>query len=96
MAPSRRRLDICRVRGNRHSHGKHRSLARLARDRDIATHHARELAREGKAESRSAVASRGERIRLGEFLEQFRLLFDGQANASICDGKLDPVASTVT
>jgi signal transduction histidine kinase len=47
----------------------------------------------GKAEPRSAVAARGEGIGLGEFLEQFRLLFGGRANAGICDSKLDPVAA---
>jgi bifunctional non-homologous end joining protein LigD len=46
-----------------------------------------------KAEPRLAVAPRGQGIGLGEFLEQFRLLFGGQADASIRDGKLDPVAS---
>jgi hypothetical protein len=57
------------------------ALARFARDRHVAAHHACELAREGKAEPRPAVATRGQRIRLGECLEQFRLLFGGQANA---------------
>src|SRR5262249_48710126 len=56
-------------------------------------HHARELAREGKAEPRSPVAARGERIGLGKILKQFRLLFGGQADAGIRDGKLDPVAA---
>jgi hypothetical protein len=32
-------------------------------------------------------------ISLGEVLEQLRLLFRGQADAGIRDGKLDPVAS---
>src|SRR6266566_5381052 len=80
-------------RAARQAHREHRSLARLARHRHVAAHHACELAREGKAEPRPTVATRGERIRLGEFLEQFRLLFGGQADASIRDGKLDPVAS---
>jgi hypothetical protein len=72
---------------------KHRSLARLAGHGHVAAHHARELAREGKAEPRPAVAARGERIRLGKVLEQLRLLFGGQPNAGIGNGKLDPVAS---
>jgi hypothetical protein len=37
--------------------------------------------------------ARGQGISLGEVLEQFRLLFGGQADAGIRDGKLDPVAS---
>jgi hypothetical protein len=41
----------------------------------------------------SAVAARGERIGLGELLEQFRLLFCREADAAIRDRKLDPVAS---
>jgi hypothetical protein len=45
----------------------------------VATHHARELAREGKAKPRPAVAARGQGISLGEFLEQFGPLFGGQA-----------------
>jgi len=40
-----------------------------------------------RSEPRPAVAARGERIRLGEFLEQFRLLFRRQADAGIRDGK---------
>jgi hypothetical protein len=47
----------------------------------------------GKTEPRPAIAARGERIRLGEFLEQLRLLFGAQADASVRDGKLDPIAS---
>jgi hypothetical protein len=59
----------------------------------VAAHHARELAREGKAEPRPAIAARGQRICLREFLEQFGLLFGSQADAGIRDGKLDPVTS---
>src|SRR6476469_10335144 len=68
------------LRANRQAHREHRPLARLACQCHVAAHHARELAREGKAEPRPAVAARGERIRLGEFLEQFRPLFSGQAD----------------
>ena len=49
--------------------------------------------REGKAEPSTAVAARGQGICLREFLEQFRLLFGGQADAGIGDSKLDPVAA---
>jgi ABC-type uncharacterized transport system substrate-binding protein len=45
-------------RGAGQTHCEHRALARLARHGHVAAHHARELAREGKAEPRSAVAAR--------------------------------------
>jgi hypothetical protein len=61
----------------------------------LVTHHARELAREGKAEPRPAVAARGQGICLGEVLKQLRLLFGGQTDAAIRDRKLDPVASVL-
>src|SRR5262249_45476330 len=67
--------------------------ARLACHGHVATHHARELAGDGKAEPRAAVAARGERIGLGEILKQFRLLLRRHADAAIRNGKLDPVAS---
>src|ERR1700746_3710226 len=70
-----------RVRGAWQAHRKHRALARFARHGHVAAHHARELARERKAEPGAAVAARGERVGLSEFLEQFRLLFGGQADA---------------
>jgi hypothetical protein len=41
-----------RVRADRQTHGKDRALARLAGHRDIAAHHARELAGDGKAQPR--------------------------------------------
>src|SRR5436190_9188613 len=59
----------------------------------VAPHHARELARDGKAEPSAAVAARGQGIGLGEILKQFRLLLRRHADAAIRDGKLDPVAS---
>src|SRR6266481_4143778 len=80
-------------RATRQAHGEHRAFARLARHGHVAAHHARELAREGKAEARPAVAARGQGICLGKFLEQFRLLFGGEPDAGIRDGKLDPVAT---
>src|SRR5215472_5029126 len=52
-------------------HGEHRALARLARHRHVAAHHARQLARESKAEPSTAVAARGQGIGLGEILKQF-------------------------
>jgi hypothetical protein len=42
----------------RQPHREHRALARLARQRHVAAHHARELAGDGKAESGAAEASR--------------------------------------
>ncbi len=35
----------------------------------VAAHHARELARQGKAEARPTIAARGQGIGLGEVLE---------------------------
>src|SRR5215468_7704973 len=67
------------------THGEHRALARLARHGHVAAHHARELARDGKAEARPAVAARGEGIGLGEILEQFRLLLRRHADAAVRD-----------
>src|SRR6266511_1730508 len=52
------------------SHREDRTLARFARHGHVAAHHARELAREGKAVPRPAVAPRGQGIRLSEFLKQ--------------------------
>src|SRR5215831_785884 len=77
---------------SRQAHREHRALARFARHGHVATHHARELARDGKAEAGSAVAARSQAIGLGEILEQFRLLLRRHADAAIRDGKLDPFA----
>src|SRR5215831_5522415 len=44
----------------RQAHREHRTLSRLARHGHVAAHHARELAGDGQAESRPAVAARGE------------------------------------
>jgi len=46
-----------------------KTLARLARHRHVAAHHARERARDGKPEPCPAVAPSGEGIGLGELLE---------------------------
>src|SRR6516165_11394095 len=62
-----------RFRAHWQTHRKHRALARLARHGHVAPHHARELAREGKAEPRPAIAPRGQGIGLGEVLERFPL-----------------------
>src|SRR6516164_5434730 len=55
----------------RQTHRKDRTLARLARHGDVATHHARELARDSKAEPCPAVSARRQGIGLGEILKQF-------------------------
>jgi hypothetical protein len=49
------------VCADRQAHREDRALARLARHRHVAAHHARELAREGKTEPGAAVAARGQR-----------------------------------
>jgi hypothetical protein len=58
------------------SHREYRALARLARHGHVAAHHARELAGDGKAQPRPAVAPSSQGIGLGEILEQFCLLAD--------------------
>src|SRR4030095_1144040 len=63
--------QILGVRAARPAHREHRAPARFAPHGHIAAHHARELAREGKAQPSTAVAARGQGICLGEFLEQF-------------------------
>src|SRR5262249_44794568 len=59
----------------------------------IATHHARKLAGDSKAEPRAAIAARGERIGLREILEQLRLLLRRHADDAVRNRKLDPIAS---
>src|SRR5262249_45375454 len=46
-------------RAARQAHRKHRTFAQLARHGHVASHHARELAGDGKAEPRAAEALRG-------------------------------------
>src|SRR5262245_31111354 len=80
-------------RAARQAHREHRALARLARHRHVAAHHARELARESKAEPSAAEALRGRGIGLAELLEQLCLLLRRHANAGVSDRELDPIAS---
>src|SRR5215467_11027150 len=75
------------------AHLKHRTFARLARHGHVASHHARELAGDGKAEPRAAEALRGRGVSLAELLEQPCLLLGSHANASVSDGELNPAAS---
>src|SRR5262249_27408377 len=69
----------------RQAHCEDRTLAGLARHRYVAAHHARELAREGKAEPRAAEALSGRGIGLAELLEQLSLLLRCHANAGVSD-----------
>src|SRR5262249_61945212 len=55
----------------RQAHGEHRALARLATRGRVAPHHARELAREGKAEPGPTLAARGQGIGLRGILKPF-------------------------
>src|SRR5262249_15900746 len=64
-----------------------------ARHAHVAAHHARELAREGKAEPRAAEALSGCGIGLAELLEQLSLLLRSHANAGVGDGELDEAAA---
>src|SRR5262245_65994655 len=81
------------VLASRQAHREHRPFARLARHRHVAAHHSRELAREGKSETRAAEALRGHPIGLAELLEQLGLLLRSHANAGVSDRELDPAAS---
>src|SRR6516162_9411295 len=77
----------------RQAHGEHRTFARLARHRDVAAHHARELAGDGEAEPGPAEALRGRGVGLRELLEQLSLLLRGHANAGVSDCEFNPVAT---
>src|SRR5262249_14108013 len=77
----------------RQANGEHRTFARLARHRHVTTHHARELARQRKAEPRAAEALSGRGIGLAELLEQLSVLLRSHANAGVSDRELDPVAT---
>src|SRR5262245_64270309 len=77
----------------RQAYRKHRAFAWLARHGHVATHHARELAGDGKAEPGAAEALRGRGIGLAELLEQLGLLLRGHADPGVRDGELDEVAT---
>src|SRR5262249_53450139 len=72
-------------RAARQAHRKHRTLARLARHSHVASHRARELARDGKPKPGAAVAPRGQGVGLGEILEEFCLLLGCHADSTIRD-----------
>jgi hypothetical protein len=61
-------------------------------DRHVATHHACELAGDGKAEPGAAETLRRRPIGLAELLEQLGLLLRGHADAGIGDRELDEQA----
>src|SRR5262249_6706634 len=84
--------SVC-IRTARQAHREHRTFALLARHGHIATHHARELAREGKAKSRAAEVLSGRGIGLAELLEQLCLLLRGHADTGVGDGELDKAAA---
>src|SRR4029453_4791604 len=75
------------------AHREYRALARLARHRHVAAHHARQLAGDGESETGAAETLRGGFIRLAELLEQPGLLLSRHADAGIGDGHLNPVAA---
>jgi hypothetical protein len=62
--------SVC-IRAAGEAHRKHRALAWLARHGDIATHHACQLAGDGKAQSCATVTARGKRIGLGKSWNSF-------------------------
>jgi hypothetical protein len=67
-------------------------IARLALDRHVAAHHARELAGDGKAEPGAAEALCRRPIGLAELLEQLGLLLRCHADPGVGHGELDPAA----
>src|SRR6516162_9300558 len=85
-------ITLC-IFATRQAHRERRALARLARHRHVAAHHARELAGDGKAEARAAEALSGRGVGLAELLEQLSLLLRSHANAGVSDRELDPVAT---
>src|SRR5262249_33264576 len=74
-------------------HREHRAFTRFARHVHVATHHARELAGDGKPKPRAAEALRRRGIGLTKLLEQLSLLLRSHANAGVSDRELDPAAS---
>src|SRR6516165_7432742 len=80
-------------RAGRQADREDRALARLARHRHVAAHHACELARDGKAQTRAAKALSGRGIGPRELLEQLGLLFGRHADAGVGDSELDEVAA---
>src|SRR5262249_47574218 len=67
---------------SREANCKHRTLPQLARHGHVAAHHARELARKGKAEPGAAEALSARGIGLGKLLEQLGLLLRCHAGST--------------
>src|SRR5262249_54126803 len=84
---------LARLCAARQAHRKDRTLARLARHRHVAAHHACELAREGKSEPRAAEALCSRGIGLAELFEQLSLRLRSHANAGVSDRELDPLST---
>jgi hypothetical protein len=75
------------------AHRKDRTLARLARYRHVAAHHARELAGDGEVEPGAAEALRGREVGLAELLEQLRLPLWRHADPGSATDSSTPVAA---
>src|SRR5262249_43242029 len=76
-------------RAARQAHRKHRTFAQLARHGHVASHHARELEGDGKAEPHAAEALKGRGVSLAELVEPLCLLLRSHANASVDHRQLD-------
>src|SRR5262245_22292646 len=85
--------EILGLRAGWQAHCEHRALALFACHCHIPAHHARELARNGKAKAGAAEALRGRSIGLSKLFEQLGLLLRRHADAAVGHGQLDPVAT---
>src|SRR5262249_679167 len=91
-SPSWQQTEIGRLwLAARYPDRKHRAVASLGRQGQVAAHHARELAGDGEAETGAAEALRGRGLGLAECLEQLCLLLRRHANAGIDHRQLDPI-----
>jgi hypothetical protein len=77
----------------RKAHREHRAFARLARHGHVAAHHARELAGDCEAKTRTSELLSGRGIGLAELLEQLCLLLRRHADAGVGDSELDEAAA---
>src|SRR5262245_51811967 len=89
----RRLMSLRMARADRQAHGENRALARLARHRDIAAHHACKLARDRQSEAGAAELLRGGCICLGKFFEESCLLLHCYADTAVGHSKFNPIAS---
>src|SRR5262249_34230545 len=72
-----------------------RSATRRALDRDVTAHHLTEAAANGEAKPRATVFARRSRGSLGKLLKQLAHLLGRHPDASIGNGKRDPVAAVL-